>query len=121
MSLLRRNAERRSPKAGRRVRRLLLRAGVATTLGRGRAGLARRRNTQEKSLPDFQRCVLPVRGLTFVLGLAPTRNSLRGLCGKEFDAIPSVLLGRIHTEVGLVKEIRHRLKYDSGKSRLSPC
>jgi hypothetical protein len=44
VSLLRRNAERRSPKAGRRVRRLLLRAGVATTLGRGRAGVFYERN-----------------------------------------------------------------------------
>src|ERR1700757_3194795 len=39
------------------------------------------------------------------LRLVLTRTRLPGCGGKDFDAIPSVLLGRIPGDIGLLKEI----------------
>src|ERR1035437_7332405 len=47
--------------------------------------------------------------VAFVFGLALTRARLPGCSGKEYDAVPSVLLGRIHADIGFVKKIRHRV------------
>jgi len=45
----------------------------------------------------------------FVLRLVLPRTRLPGCSGKEFDAVPSVLLGRIHADISFVKKIRHRV------------
>ncbi len=57
--------------------------------------------------------------VAFGLWLALPRTSLLSCYGKEFDAIPTVLLGRIHADIGFVKPTPSEC--GSGKSRLSPC
>ena len=47
--------------------------------------------------------------LKLSLGLALTRTLVSSIAGMEFDAVPSILLSRIHGDIGFAKQIRHRV------------